>query len=188
MFNLKMHGLIIFLTATLVASSTKAAPPTQSTLCRNICLDAVADSPLLSETLGEGASDTANCLWFADGHNAYFANFDSVRLSPLSLRSYTYSSSPQKGNVIPSSESSNIVFNIKAQKQCVIVASGWQWAQAQVCIEDSVTSRILEDDTLVPLGAANTPLACTAACDAMGFSFAGVEFATECHCGTGFTA
>ncbi|KAH8090992.1 hypothetical protein BXZ70DRAFT_899029 [Cristinia sonorae] len=34
----------------------------------------------------------------------------------------------------------------------------------------------------------NSPATCTAACDALGFPFAGVEFGAECHCGTGFTS
>lgn len=50
-----------------------------------------------------------------------------------------------------------------------------------------MSSRILERDTIAPLDN-NSPEACTAACDALGFTFAGTEFGSECHCGIGFTS
>ncbi|KAH8104853.1 hypothetical protein BXZ70DRAFT_922739 [Cristinia sonorae] len=68
---------------------------------------------------------------------------------------------------------------------CATVADGWMLANAQVCYVDKVNPRVLTEDMMVPLDA-NTPAACTAKCNELGFSFAGVEFGSECHCGNGF--
>ena len=92
----------------------------------------------------------------------------------------------QAGNIIPGSESSNNRVET-AGKFCTSVAEGWTFANGQVCISDPVNPRILAGDTVAPIAAGASPEACTAACDALGFTFAGVEFGSECHCGTGFT-
>ena len=106
----------------------------------------------------------------------------------LPLSPYTDSHAPQNGDVIPGSQSSNNQFTTKAQQYCVNVATGWSWLQDQVCITDPVSPRLLTHDTMVPITGGSSPEACTAACGAEGFTYAGVEYGSECHCGTGLAS
>ncbi|TCD62192.1 hypothetical protein EIP91_007250 [Steccherinum ochraceum] len=78
--------------------------------------------------------------------------------------------------------------NISALNLCATVSDGWDWFDStnQVCFVDNVISRLLQADQDVPVPD-NSPETCTAACEALGYSFAGVEFGAECHCGTGLT-
>jgi len=153
---------ILLATSVNVVVSLRTIDP-----CRFVCPDTVGGSPLLDETLTVDG-EALDCFWFGNGLGFRFASFDS------------------NGDVIPGSESSNNEFTTRAQEYCVLAAEGWDFAQGQVCITDSVSSRILVQDTMVPL-ASNSPEACTAACDSLGYTFAGVEFGAECHCGNGFT-
>ncbi|KAI0774627.1 hypothetical protein BD413DRAFT_472400 [Trametes elegans] len=57
------------------------------------------------------------------------------------------------------------------------------WTTISPCAVDN-PARILAADVTTQT-ANNTPAACVAACAARGFGYAGVEFANECHCGTG---
>lgn len=82
--------------------------------------------------------------------------------------------------------SSNNEFTTGAKVFCATVSEGWTWPKGQVCINDTVSSHILEGDTLVPLD--NTdPATCTARCDAFGYTLAGVDFSAECCSGAGLT-
>ena len=58
------------------------------------------------------------------------------------------------------------------------------WTQASACAQDN-GSRVIYNDVITLL-ADNTPAACIAHCAAGGYAFAGVEYGSECHCGTGF--
>ena len=58
------------------------------------------------------------------------------------------------------------------------------WTQASSCAQDD-GSRVLYNDVITNLSN-NTPANCIAHCSASGYAFAGVEYGTECHCGTGF--
>ncbi|KAK7688420.1 hypothetical protein QCA50_008793 [Cerrena zonata] len=158
-------NLILIVVATVVA---KAATPSQHQICRFVCPDTVGGSPLINEVLGTDGSAVA-CEWFGNGLGFRAASFDS------------------NGDVIPGSQTSNNQFTTRAGQHCVEVTDGWTWANTQVCIKDTVSARILQRDTIAPLDS-NSPEACTAACDALGFTFARTEFGSECHCGTGFTS
>ena len=61
---------------------------------------------------------------------------------------------------------------------------GWTWVLGHTCWIDQVSSRSLIGDTMVVIDGGSSPEKCTAACDAQGFMYAGVEFGSECHCGT----
>ncbi|EIN04662.1 WSC-domain-containing protein [Punctularia strigosozonata HHB-11173 SS5] len=58
------------------------------------------------------------------------------------------------------------------------------WTTRFECATD-VPTRVLADIETLLLDD-NAPATCIAACAADGFTFAGVEFSDECHCGTGF--
>ncbi|KZW01160.1 WSC-domain-containing protein [Exidia glandulosa HHB12029] len=61
------------------------------------------------------------------------------------------------------------------------------WSVAVQCAVDSTVLRTLCNDQLNSIDDINTPEVCTAFCAANGYSFAGVEYGQECHCGTGYT-
>lgn len=54
------------------------------------------------------------------------------------------------------------------------------------CAQDSA-SRIVANDVTVNLNN-NTPANCIAHCEDNGYTYAGVEYGSECHCGTGFVS
>lgn len=58
------------------------------------------------------------------------------------------------------------------------------WSVAMACAVDTA-DRVLEGDVVQNL-ANNTPATCTEHCATSGYSFAGVEYGQECHCGTGY--
>jgi len=153
-----------FAAIVLLAVSVNAAT---TEICRFVCPDTVGGSPLLEESLSADGS-VPNCFWFGNGLGARSASFNSTGDATFT--------------------SSNNEFTTRAQQMCVTVTEGWTWAQGQVCISDSVSSRILADDTIVPTDDGGDPASCTAQCDALGYTFSGVEFGGECHCGTGFSA
>ncbi|KAL0948997.1 hypothetical protein HGRIS_009096 [Hohenbuehelia grisea] len=159
--------LLIVILIQLVAIVGITAGLGQTQICRFVCPDSVGGSPLQEEILNPNGAVNV-CDWFGNGLALRFASFDSA------------------GNVIPGSASSNNQFTTRAGEHCTQVTEGWTWANNQVCINDTVSSRILERDTIVQLSN-NSPEACTAACDALGFTFAGTEFGSECHCGVGLT-
>ncbi|KAK7679646.1 hypothetical protein QCA50_017358 [Cerrena zonata] len=153
--------------ATIVQAST--AGPGQREICRLVCPDTIGQIPLVNETLNADNSATG-CVWFENGFGGpQSASFDS------------------NGVAIPGSVSDNMQFTPSASQYCTLVADGWSFADDQVCITDSVSSRILKQDTRLDISV-NSPEECTAGCAERGFTFAGVEFANECHCGNGFTA
>ncbi|TCD64929.1 hypothetical protein EIP91_003426 [Steccherinum ochraceum] len=153
---------------TLFAVAVSAQATAQ--ICRFVCPNIGQD--LGTESLGSDGSAEGCFYPPSNGLSGFrFASYDS------------------NGNLIPGSASSNNEGETRAGTFCTEVAVGWSFAQGQVCIADSPSSRILERDTFIPLPpSGNSPEACTAACDAQGFTLAGVEFGSECHCGTGFTA
>ncbi|TCD62189.1 hypothetical protein EIP91_007247 [Steccherinum ochraceum] len=160
-----MHFFVItILSAFSVRASTE--------ICRFVCPSSAAGEELLDESLSDSGAATG-CFWFGGPTGG-----------GLAPRSASYDSN---GDLIPFSESSNNEGLVRADTFCAGVTDGWDFAQHQVCIKDSVSARILEQDTVMPLPS-NSPETCTAACDSQGFTFAGVEFGAECHCGTGFTA
>ncbi|GJE88412.1 WSC-domain-containing protein [Phanerochaete sordida] len=57
------------------------------------------------------------------------------------------------------------------------------WTVKSACAQDGA-SRILSNDVGTTLSN-NTPNNCIAYCTAKGYDFAGVEYGSECHCGTG---
>ncbi|KAI0364606.1 WSC-domain-containing protein [Pilatotrama ljubarskyi] len=57
------------------------------------------------------------------------------------------------------------------------------WTMLSACAVDN-PARILAGDVTTQV-ANNTPALCVTSCAAQGFGYAGVEFANECHCGTG---
>ncbi|KAJ3558447.1 hypothetical protein NM688_g924 [Phlebia brevispora] len=61
-----------------------------------------------------------------------------------------------------------------------------EWDIEMACAID-VPTRIITDDTTFVF-ANNTPTACMEYCDNQGYTFAGVEYGDECHCGTGVVA
>src|SRR3984957_11708558 len=52
------------------------------------------------------------------------------------------------------------------------------------CFSDSAP-RVIANDVVTQLST-NTPFNCISFCSAQGYTFAGVEYADECHCGTGY--
>ncbi|KAI0291642.1 WSC-domain-containing protein [Multifurca ochricompacta] len=57
------------------------------------------------------------------------------------------------------------------------------WTTQYACAVD-VPSRVLAN-VVTTQYTDNTPGSCVLRCDAAGFSYAGVEYSNECHCGTG---
>ncbi|KZV86965.1 WSC-domain-containing protein, partial [Exidia glandulosa HHB12029] len=57
------------------------------------------------------------------------------------------------------------------------------WAVSAACAVD-VGDRVLKDDYFITLEK-NTPALCMTTCGAKGYSYAGVEYTNECHCGSG---
>ncbi|GJE90198.1 WSC domain-containing protein [Phanerochaete sordida] len=58
------------------------------------------------------------------------------------------------------------------------------WTLASACSQDDGSRMLLADAiTVLP---DNTPAACIAHCAGAGYSYAGVEYGSECHCGAGF--
>jgi hypothetical protein len=60
------------------------------------------------------------------------------------------------------------------------------WSVASWCAVDT-TTRVLANAIVSEWNATNTPESCATYCEQGGFSYAGVEFADQCICGTGFT-
>lgn len=58
------------------------------------------------------------------------------------------------------------------------------WSVAVPCAVDTA-SRVIANDVTTILSD-NTPGNCAAFCQEQGYAYAGVEYADECHCGTGF--
>ena len=106
-------------------------------------------------------------------------------LDHSSTKHITYSHS-QNGVAIPGSVSNNLPFTPSASQYCVLLTDGWSLLDGQICIVDSIASRILQRDTVADIFG-NAPEECTEVCDRLGFAFAGTEFGAECHCGTGLT-
>lgn len=63
--------------------------------------------------------------------------------------------------------------------------AGWT---ALGCYTDGVGARALTNQVWTIPGASMTVEACTSACKALGYTFAGVEYADECYCGNTITA
>ncbi|RPD81410.1 hypothetical protein L226DRAFT_477970 [Lentinus tigrinus ALCF2SS1-7] len=61
------------------------------------------------------------------------------------------------------------------------------WTTQYPCAIDT-PARVLTGVSTYLLPASNTPAACIALCDAADFTYAGVEYADECHCGTGLVS
>ena len=61
------------------------------------------------------------------------------------------------------------------------------WTTQYDCAVDTPT-RVLAGVATHQLASNNTPAACIALCDAGDFTLAGVEYADECHCGTGLVS
>lgn len=59
------------------------------------------------------------------------------------------------------------------------------WSVVSECAVDT-TTRVLADSVVSIFNATNTPAFCATHCEASGYTYAGVEFADECICGTGF--
>jgi hypothetical protein len=78
---------------------------------------------------------------------------------------------PNRLNVYTSGAPTQIVTNPGP------VGSGWTYKS---CYEDSVYGRTLSQQVNIPGG--NSVLACTTACKAAGYKFAGVEWSNECFC------
>lgn len=60
------------------------------------------------------------------------------------------------------------------------------WSVVSECAVDT-TTRVLANSIVSVFNTSNTPAFCAAHCEANGYNYAGVEFADECICGTGFT-
>ena len=58
------------------------------------------------------------------------------------------------------------------------------WVVDYQCSSDSAP-RVIANDVVTKLST-NTPFNCISFCSAQGYTFAGVEYADECHCGTGY--
>ncbi|KAJ3555814.1 hypothetical protein NM688_g2369 [Phlebia brevispora] len=58
------------------------------------------------------------------------------------------------------------------------------WMTAIPCAVDT-SSRVLANDVITILSN-NTAAVCATHCQSTGYTFAGVEYGTECHCGTGY--
>ena len=172
----------------------KAAVPETHQLCRFVCPSSFGPAPLVDETLSTDGS-VKDCIWFGNGFATHGASFDPVSYIILfayalaiDFTAYCDRCFSKSGNVIPGSQFGSFIDTLKyADQHCVEIADGWTWPDGQVCLRDSVSSRTLQDDTIIPLPN-NSPEACTSACDAMGFTFSGVEFGSECHCGTGIAS
>ncbi|GJE88432.1 WSC-domain-containing protein [Phanerochaete sordida] len=59
------------------------------------------------------------------------------------------------------------------------------WALVRFCAVDEA-NRVIVNDHLTVLSN-NTPATCAYLCNNAGFTYAGVEYGDECHCGTGYT-
>ncbi|KAF7795714.1 hypothetical protein EIP86_006879 [Pleurotus ostreatoroseus] len=59
------------------------------------------------------------------------------------------------------------------------------WSVAAACAVNTA-ARVIADDVTTVLSN-NTPGTCAAACQELGYTYAGVEYSNECHCGSGFT-
>ncbi|KAI0737733.1 WSC domain-containing protein [Daedaleopsis nitida] len=58
------------------------------------------------------------------------------------------------------------------------------WQTISACAED-YGSRVIANDVTTQYKTDNTPNSCIERCDAAGYTYAGVEFSNECHCGSG---
>ncbi|KAI0832925.1 hypothetical protein BC628DRAFT_1309755 [Trametes gibbosa] len=76
-----------------------------------------------------------------------------------------------------------LLFLAQATRAFVPASIPLNWTTLSACAVDN-PARILADDVTTQV-ANNTPAACITSCAAQGFGYAGVEFADECHCGTG---
>ncbi|PIL37663.1 hypothetical protein GSI_01357 [Ganoderma sinense ZZ0214-1] len=61
------------------------------------------------------------------------------------------------------------------------------WTTAYPCAVDDA-SRILAKDSGAAAYTDNTPASCIERCDAANYTYAGVEYSGECHCGTGLVS
>jgi len=147
---------LVFLTVSVNAATTE--------ICRFVCPDIAGGLPLVDEFILVDGS-VPNCVWDNNGVEAtavYDSNGDAIFTS------------------------SNDESTKRAKEICVTVTEGWTFAQGQVCLSDSVSYRILAQDTIVPIDGGVDPATCTAQCDVLGYTSAGVEFGGECHCGNGY--
>ncbi|KAH8077406.1 hypothetical protein BXZ70DRAFT_1053806 [Cristinia sonorae] len=155
-----MHLLSLVTLALIITSADGLA-----TVCRFVCPDTVRGSTLLLEKLNIDGS-VGDCFWFQDDNNAHEASFDV-----------------SGDELVPSADSE---VPTRAPQSCTTVADGWSLLFNQVCYNTAKT--LLKNDTIVSVADGNTPAACTAACDALGFVLAGVKAGSECHCATGTTS